>query len=203
MGYANFEYPASAPRVVTAIVDNETGNVVTYQYVEDDDSWYQPTELDKFFATIDEAKEALTEEKQRLHGMMKGAKEYIVIMDNWRENREDDDKEFEFEENDYLPYRHLIKNTWEDRYEGYYDKAMKKLNYLCDYIRTGFLNVRGASFRKEDVKAIKWGNKKAALFFEDGENRVETSNETEFEIVTMLFGGNNSTYTYPSLNAKE
>jgi hypothetical protein len=74
-------------------------------------------------------------------------------------------------------------------------------DYLIDIIRTGFINIKGVSFKVEDVRHIIWGKNKAEVSLTDNRT-VETGSEADFSIIKLLFGKNNSKFTSRRLDAE-
>lgn len=197
MGYIDLEYPQYEAKPVTVIVNSETGKVELYH--PDDDDWYEPRDCDRFYPTVEEANAVLEKYKQELVAKAKEVKEYVETMNNWLHEQEEDSP-LAFDEDDYLPPRN---RQYDDT--SYYENKNKKLQrenkYLCDIIRTGFINIKGDSFKVDDVMHIKWGKEKAEIHL-TGDRIVETVNDLEFETIEKIFGYNLSNYTYSRLNIK-
>lgn len=198
MGYVDFEYPQYEAVAATVIVDTETGKVETYN--QGDDEWYKPDEKDRFYPTLEEANAALMKHKQELYSKMSDVKKYVETMNNWRREQKDEDN-LKFEEEDYLPYSNRKTNCDDSYYRKQLGAAEKENEYLYSIIRTGFINIKGDSFKVDDVEHIKWGELKAELSLTGG-RKVETSNDVEFCVIKNLFGKNHSGYTYTRLNEK-
>lgn len=195
MWYADFAYPQCEARPVTTMCNCKTGEVELYCQNEDNE-WSSPADLDKFYNTVEEANDALEKWKQSLHGKMKETRQYITIMKNWSDGMKEDDPLF-FSEDDYQPYRYSNESYYKKRYNITSDE----LDLLLNFMRTGFINIHGDSFKKEDVESIKWGKSKAEISLECGK-KVETHYESEFVVVGFLFGQNVSCCTYKSLDMK-
>ena len=197
MGYADFAYPSYKAKVVTVIVDGETGKVELYQLDENDGDWYTPNKNDHFYPTIEDATDALKKHKQEMFDKMGEVLDYINTMNNWLMDMTDDDP-LHFTEEDYLPAR-----NFRSKRPSYKEKrcdALDKMNrYLLGIVRTGFINIKGDSFKVEDIKHIKWGEKKAEIILAD-DRKIETGNDTEFDIIAYLFGPNISEFYYTHLN---
>lgn len=202
MGYVDFQYPGIDAKSVAVIYNIETEKVELYRPDDDCNEWYSPNYHDRFYGTVEEANKALEDHKNELIAKMEEVKEYLKTMDEW-EPDEDENSPFHFDRRDYLTYS-LFRNTYGD--DGLAERERQRLNkenkYLKGIIATGFINVRGDSFKVEDIESICWGNDKAELKLKDG-HKITTCNETEFNIITLLFGHNISEYTYPRLNDKD
>ena len=199
MGYADFEYPGVEAKAVPVFVDSETGEVLLCNPYDDDDEWHKPGKKDHFYPTVDEANLAIKQLRQELFNMMGEVKDHIITMNNWL-GCEDEDSPLHFTEEDYLPHRNRVQTGRNSYYEKEYYRVDKMNNYLLDIIRTGFINIKGCSFKVEDVRHIKWGKNKAEIVLTD--NRVAlTDSETEFSIIKLLFGKNYSNFTYRRLDA--
>lgn len=198
MGYVDFEYPNYEAKAVSVVVNSETGNVEIYRPDEDCNEWYTPSKSEHFYPTVDEANAALKKYKQELYDKMGEVKNYLEAMCNWFDNQENDSP-LHFEEGDYLPYayRRSTDGYWKEEH----DKVDKVNDYLIGIVRTGFVNIKGSSFKVEDVKRIKWGKDKAEIILKD-DRKTETGNDSEFTVIQYLFGGNYSGYTYNYLALK-
>lgn len=197
MGYANFAYPGMEVEPVTVIINTETGKVEIFEV---EDEWYPAKETDHFYDTVEQAVNALDDYKRELIGKMEKVKTYLEVMSEWEPDK-DENSPFHFDRQDYLTdtlwcYTYDRDNTLSGRE---CERLFKENKYIREYIRTGFLNIRGNSFMKNDVIHIRWGKEKAELMTRDG-GRVTTCNETEFSIVKMIFGNNTSRHTYNRLN---
>lgn len=199
MGYVDFGFPDIEAQAVTVIIDSETGKVDTYRIR---DEWCTPSETDHFYDTVEKAAEALDEYKHELIAKMKDIRKDLHALSEW-EPDEDVNDPFHFNRRDYLPYS-LWAGAYgdEDSWRNLYLEKKKENRYLRDIIRTGFMNVRGESFRREDVERIAWGMRKVELTLKGG-RMVTTCNNTEFEVVCFLFGENSSEYCYKHLNEPE
>lgn len=199
MGYVDFGYPDNEAQAVTVIIDSETGNVDTYRIR---DEWYTPSETDHFYDTVEKAAEALDAYKHELIAKMKDIRKDLHALSEW-EPDEDVNDQFHFNRRDYLPYSiWAVAYGHEGSWRNLYLEKKKENRYLRDIIRTGFMNVRGESFRREDVERIAWGVGKVELTLKGG-RKVTTCNNTEFEVVCFLFGENSSEYCYKRLNEPE
>ena len=201
MGYADFAYPGYEAKVVTVIVDNETGKVELYRPDENESEWYTPNKNEHFYPTIEDATDALKKHKQEMFDKMGEVLNYIEVMNTWQEYMTDDDP-LHFTEEDYLPSRNLSYRSRTPYWEKRFNEVSDINDYLLDIIRTGFINIKGDSFKVKDIKHIKWGEKKAEIILTD-DRKIETGNNTEFDIVKFLVGKNNSHYTYTRLNDKD
>ena len=201
MAYADFAYLCFEARVVTVIVDSETGKVELYRPNEDESDWYTPTKYDHFYPTIEEATDALTKHRQEMFDKMGEIKSYIEVMNNWVYDVADDDP-LHFTEEDYLPSRNVSIREKNSYWEKRYNSVCKENKYLLDIIRTGFISIKGDSFKVEDIKHIKWGKEKAEIILAD-DRTIKTGNNTEFNIIEYLFGENNSNFTYTRLNEED
>jgi hypothetical protein len=201
MGYADFAYPGYEAKVVTVIVDSETGKVELYRPEENESEWYTPNKNEHFYPTIEDATDALKKHQQEMFDKMGKVKDYIEVMNNWKDNMTDDDP-LHFNEEDYLPSRNFSRRIKASYWESRFNEVSNINDYLLDIVRTGFINIKGDSFKVKDIKHIKWGEKKAEIILTD-DRKIETGNNTEFDIVKFLVGKNNSHYTYTRLNDKD
>jgi hypothetical protein len=201
MGYADFAYPAYEAKVVTVIVDSETGKVELYRPEENESDWYTPNKNEHFYPTIEDATDALKKHKQEMFDKMGEVLNYIKVMNTWQEYMKVDDPLY-FTEDDYLPSCNLSRRNNSSFWEKRFNDASNINDYLLDIVRTGFINIKGDSFKVKDIKHIKWGEKKAEIILTD-DRKIETGNNTEFDIVKFLVGKNNSHYTYTRLNDKD
>ena len=193
MGYVDFLYPNNEAKAVSVIFNSETGKVEIYRPCEDEE-WYEPNEHEHFYPTVDEAIVALEMHKKYLHDQMKRAKQYIKAMNNWL-GEEKEDSPLYFTEDDYLPYDNRRTNSNVKYYREECYREVKKNKILCNIIRTGFININGETFKKEDVESIKWGKEKAAVILVN-KHIVQTYDEAEFGVICLLFGDNYSRRAY-------
>lgn len=198
MGYVDFEYPQCEAKAVAVIIDSETGKVELYRPDENDNDWYATKELEHFYPTVDEANTALKKYRNDLLSRMGEVKQYVEIMNNWLVEQEGDNQKFE--ERDYLPSKNR-RGSRDSYYEKEYERVDKLNDYLIAIIRTGFINIKGESFKVEDVKHIKWGKYRAELILTD-DRHIESGHLYEFDVIKYLFGSNFSQYTFPRLDEK-
>lgn len=198
MGYVDFAYPNCEAKAVTVIIEPETGNVELYRPYENDNCWSTPSESEHFYQTVEDAATALDKHKQYLFGKMNEVKQYIEAMNEWV-GCEDEGSPLFFKEEDYLPYSNQRTNSNSDYYQKRYYKISEENAYLYGILRTGFINIKGDSFKKDDVTHINWGKKKAEIILNDG-RKMETGNNIEFNIIKKLFGDNVSGFTYTRLD---
>lgn len=201
MGYADFAYPAYEAKVVTVIVDSETGKVELYRPDENESDWFTPSKSEHFYPTIEDATDALKKHKQEMFDKMGEVLDYIEAMNSWVYQIEDDDP-LHFTEEDYLPSRNLSSRYRTSYWEKRFNEVSDINDYLLDIVRTGFINIKGNSFKVKDIKHIKWGKTKAEIILTD-DRKIETGDNTEFSIIKMLVGRNNSHYTCTRLNDKD
>ena len=201
MVYADFAYPGHEAKVVTVIVDSETGKVELYRPCEDESDWYTPNKNEHFYPTIEEATDALKKHKQEMFDKMGEVLDYIEAMNNWHEYITDDDP-LHFTEEDYLPSRNISNRIRTPYWEKRFNEVTDINDYLLDIVRTGFINIKGDSFKVKDITHIKGVENKAEIILTD-DRKIETGNYTEFNIIKLLIGKNNSRYTYTRLNDKD
>ena len=199
MGYVNFEYPGLDAKAVPVFVDSEKGEVLLCNPYDDEDEWYKPSEKEHFYPTVDEANLAIKKLRQEMFNMMGQVRDYIEAMNNWL-GGEEEGSPLHFTEEDYLPYCNKARANRNSYYEQEYYRVDKMKNNLSDIIRTGFINIKGDSFKVEDVRHIKWGKNRAEVILTD-DRAIETCSGAEFSIIKLLFGMNNSNFTYRSLDA--
>ena len=198
MGYVDFAYPQYEARLVTAIVDSDTGKVEIFRSGDNCTEWDTPGDNDRFFPTLEEASKALQQYKNELIARMQEVKTYIQTMNNWHCEISEDDPQF-FKEDDYLPESNHYDTPDRAYYRNLYFDSIKEKSYLVDIIRTGFINIKGSSFKVDDIEHIKWGDAMAELTLTGG-RKVETGNKMEFDVIKLLFGENVSGHTYRYLN---
>ena len=73
------------------------------------------------------------------------------------------------------------------------DKYYERIERLGTTIRTGWINLAGVKFKKEDVKNLKFYKNKIRVIL-DSEYYVETQNDEDVEYLRKIFGGNDSGY---------
>ena len=208
MGMADFDYPQYDAQSVAVIADAETGKVEMFL---DDDEWCKAEDRHHFYATQQEAQQALEEHRRELHRLMPLVKQWVIQMDNLldivpaKEDGLSDDEMRQkhpdyFTNEDFLPYRYTRKN--DDSYINQCVNRLENENMLLVQAATrGTLTVKGDTFRTADVIQVHWGNERAELVLTDNRT-VETACEHEYNVVKYLFGDNPSGYTYPRLNRK-
>ncbi len=201
MGYVDFAYPQFDAKLVDAVVDGDTGEVMIYRPGDDCVEWQKPNEYEHFFPTLDDAADALGQRKRELHAMMKNVRHCVESLNNWRSKLTKDDPLY-FEEEDYLPADNLRSKASESYWRKRYEDIDKENSYLVGIIRTGFVNIHGQSFRLDDVIHVKWGKDKAELIL-TGDRKVVTGNKYEFSVVARLFGANVSGIVLERLSKKE
>lgn len=79
------------------------------------------------------------------------------------------------------------------QYSKKLDKYYKCIDRLSITIRTGWINVAGVKFKKEDVKNLKYSKNKIRVIL-DSEYYVESQNEEDVEYLRKIFGDNDSGY---------
>jgi len=210
MGMADFNNPQYDAQSVAVIADAETGKVEMY-LSNDDDEWYKAEGRHHFYATQQEAQQALEEHRRELRRLMPQVKQWIDQMDHLLEavpKKEDglgDDEMRQkhpgyFTREDYLPYRYARKNK--DDYDYRRANRLDKENTLLVQAATlGTLTVMADTFRTDDVVQVRWGDERAELTLTDNRT-VETACDYEYNVVKYLYGGNPSSYTYTRLNKK-
>ena len=73
------------------------------------------------------------------------------------------------------------------------DKYYVRSERLSTTFRTGWINVAGVKFKKEDVKNLKFSKKKIRVIL-DSEYYVESQNEEDVLYLRKIFGDNDSGY---------
>lgn len=73
------------------------------------------------------------------------------------------------------------------------DKYYLRSERLSRTFRTGWINVAGVNFKKEDVKNLKYFKNKIRVIL-DSEYYVESQNEEDVELLRKIFGDNDSGY---------
>ena len=189
------QYPELNPEKVTALLD-KNDNVKYFLHVGEDGEMEKANEGQRFFETKELADIALDEYRHGLIAKMKDVKDYLIAMENMKYL---EDELFAFKESDYLPRRlRRDDNIWMERA----DFLRSKYDKLLDFVRYGFVNIKGDSFKLSDVKGIKWGKEKAEMRLSDGSVK-QTAGQIEYEFISDLFGPNTSDYTYTRLDKHE
>lgn len=190
-------YIQDEPEANTVLIDSESGKIEYYGT----DELYEPTKNLVFYNTKEEAEKGREQIKHELMDKMPEVKEYLNIMDDVRQD-EDENSFFRFKKEDFLGYfagrlgdnGSYARDQWR-LYE-------KLTDMLTDYISTGFVNIKADTFRKEDVERVKWGNQRAEIVLRNGQ-KIETCNTAEFKFIGRVFGYNHSKFTYKHLDHKE
>lgn len=128
------------------------------------------------YYSLNEALEAQKEYKAQIKDLCEETRKNIEKLDsvsNDLASREE-----------YIPED--ILNTGKN-YERYRDIS----ELLTTYIQSGVLNVNVVSFTKESVSHVNWGETAAEIVLKSGQ-KITTYNLVELELVTRVFGGNNS-----------
>lgn len=210
MGMAYFDYPQYDAQSVAVIADAETGKVEMY-LSNDDDEWYKAKDRHHFYATQQEAQQALEEHRRELRRLMPQVKQWVEQMEELLRTvpeKEDGLSGNEmrkkhpdyFTREDYLP--HSYANKLDDDYDYRRANRLEKENTLLVQAATlGTLAVKGNTFRTEDVVQVRWGDERAELVLTDNRT-VETDCDYEYNVVKHLYGGNPSGWTYTRLNRK-
>lgn len=196
MGYYDMKYPNYEARAVMVMVDSETGKIEVYRY---NDEWYDSTDTDRFFNTVEDAEKSCKEFINYLVDRIPEVKSYLESIANLTPP-EDEDNPLYFDKSDIVPYQlRTEKNTYYKDTSEYYEQRM---NMLMSYVQTGFLNICGTNIRKDDVVRVYWGKKSAELHTKD-ERTIVTKSKKEYWLVGVLFGKNDSGYTLTRLNDKK
>lgn len=198
MWYYDFAYPEIEPKIASVYVNTDTNKVEVYNTEGDT---YTATTNDRFYNTKVEAFDAMAKRIQELKDMMPTIKDHLNALSNC-EN--DDGKVLGHEYNDFLgDYGHKVR-----RYQRY-DCTRKEYNdvdtladLLTDLLRTGFLNVKADSFRRDDVEQIKWGSEHAEAVLKNGK-LIKTSNISEYWLLERVFGRNHSSFNYKYLSKEK
>ena len=196
MGYVDFRYPHIEAKAVPVIVNNETGKVELFRQYEDEPEWCEPSEGEHFYPTVESANEALEQHKRNLYDRMEEVRKYVISMNNWFDGKENDD-EYTFKDEDYLPPRNQ-RDTSDNYWRKEYEREGKLNKYLVEALHTAFVNISGDSFRMKDVDHVRWGKNTTEIILTTGRT-IKTSSEVELEVVKILFGRNYSNRTYSGL----
>lgn len=200
MGYANFAQPSNNATDVIAIIDTTNNKVEMFSYNEEDErdlEWLAPSETDRFFPTVKDAKTALDNYKRELLDKMPEMKRYLSAMCELERPKDENDP-FYFDYKDFLPYPYLDYHE-DNYYKNEYVRLNKENELLIQAIRQHTLSIAADTFRIEDVRLIKWGKERAELTLANG-HTVITTNEIELYVVKYLFGKNFTDITYTRLN---
>ena len=209
MSMADFNRPQDDVQSVEVIADAETGKVEIYS-VNDEGVWRKANDRHHFYATKQEAQQALEEFRRELRRLMPQVKVWIFQMEGLleivpekEEGLSDDEMRQKhpdyFTSEDYLP-GYLANPDDDDNYYYRCVKSLEKENTLLVQAATrGTLTVRGNTFRINDVVQVRWGDERAELVLTDNRT-VETACDYEYNVVKHLYGDNPSGYTYTRLN---
>lgn len=190
MWHADFTYPQDGVECVEVLYDTEKKEVQYYKS-EGDTDFFDPSEDNRFFFTQKEAENALEKYCQSLLDKMAEVKKYLEVMGNFRVKK---DNKYYHEKKEYMP-NYMAESLENSYYQKRYEKEAKENEYLRMYIRTGYLNVYGYSFRIDEIKRIVWGEDKATIELKDGA-MISTSSQAEFEAVNVIAGCNVSDKTW-------
>lgn len=208
MYMADFGRPQYDAESVAVIADAETGKVEIY-FDNDGYEWNKVEDYHHFYATQQEAQQALEEHRRELRRLMPQVKQWIFQMVNLldilpkKEDGLSDDEMRQkypgyFTRKDFLPDYYVDKRGID--YEYRRAERLDKENMLLVQAATrGTLTLKGDTFRTDDVVQVRWGNERAELELTD-KRTVETARDYEYNVVKYLFGGNPSGYTYARLN---
>lgn len=208
MGIADFNYPQNAAQIVDVIADAETGKVEIYS-VNNTGLWNKAEDCHHFYATQQEAQQALEEYRRELRRLMPQVKQWIEQMEgllNIVPDKEDglSDDEMRQKHPDYFTREDYLPDDYAEDGDDNYDflranRLEKENTLLVQVVLCGTLTVRANTFRTDDVVQVRWGNKRAELVLTDNRN-VETAHDYEYNVVTYLYGGNSSSYSYTRLD---
>jgi hypothetical protein len=174
---------------ILAMYDTEKQEVVCYKYAyenedENDDEWFRNYPREKYFNTIQEAREYIAKRQEYLRGKFNEVLDFIEEMD-----RIDTDY-FKFKKEDYLGrYAKDDDPSWvrKERNE-YRDEA----SLLTSIARSRHFNVNGETINIDEVVRVLWHKEsQATLVMRDG-HKVMTNNKAEYNVVIDMFGSNRS-----------
>jgi hypothetical protein len=174
---------------ILAMYDTEKQEVVCYKYAsenedENDDGWYHNYPREKYFNTIQEAREYIAKRQEYLRGKFNEVLDFIEEMD-----RIDTDY-FKFKKEDYLGrYAKDDDQSWIRRERNEYrDEA----SLLTSIARSRHFNVNGETINIDEVVRVLWHKEsQATLVMRDG-HKVMTNNKAEYTVVIDMFGSNRS-----------
>jgi len=206
--YVDFDYPQFDAKEVSVIVDSKTLQVELYQE-EEDMEWFEVTDKDHFYQTIEEAHNALTAHRKELYNLMPKVKKLVMQMNNMREilseipNDENDIRMWRNNHPEYFNASDFLPSDFaENDDEGFYGKANRRLRkekeLLVNVIRSGFLNINAETFRVSDVETVRWGEHCAEIVLKNN-HTIKTISDYDYNVICIVFGENTSQYTYTQL----
>jgi hypothetical protein len=172
---------------ILAMYDTEKQEVVCYKYEnedENDDGWYHNYPHEKYFNTIQEAREYIAKRQEYLRGKFNEVLDFIEEMD-----RIDTDY-FKFKKEDYLGrYAKDDDPSWVRKERNEYRDEASLLNSIA---RSRHFNVNGETINIDEVVRVLWHKEsQATLVMRDG-HKVMTNNKAEYNVVIDMFGSNRS-----------
>ena len=141
---------------ITAIVEKESGNIVTWQYKrqededEDDwdDDWYKRDEDYRYFNTEGQCIDYINERRKYLREAMPKVKELLKELGELDPNNE----QFKFKKEDYLPGFLMRKD---DYWREEYYRIDKICDLLIQAVTKRTLSINAEIIRIDDVVGIK------------------------------------------------
>jgi hypothetical protein len=175
---------------ILAIYDTEKQEVVCYRYIKEDDDddedyeWYNNSQYDRYFNTLQEAKEYVAKRQEYLRSKFSEVLEFIREMDRV-------DKEFfKFDKKEYLG--HYVDSDYNDWMRKQCDKYQAENTILRSIARSRHFNLNGETINIDEVKYVFWHKEKKAMLCMNDGHKVETYSNAEFNVVEDMFGSNRS-----------
>lgn len=207
--YVDFDYPQFDAKEVSVMVDSKTLQVELYQN-EKNEEWFETTDKDHFYQTIEEANDALTAHRKELYNLMPKVKKLVMQMNNMREILSDipiNNNDIRMWRNNHPEYFNasdfLPSDFADEDDEGFYASAFRRLRkeneLLANVIRSGFLNINADTFRVSDVTTVRWGEHCAEIVLKN-DHTIKTISDYDYNVIRIVFGENTSNYTYNNLN---
>lgn len=174
---------------ILAMYDTEKNEVVCYKYASEnedknDDVWYPKYPREKYFNTIQEAREYIANRQEYLRGKFNEVLDFIEEMD-----RIDTDY-FEFKKEDYLG--RYAKDDDQSCIRRARNEYRDEASLLTSIARSRHFNVNGETINIDEVVRVIWYKEsRAVLVMRDG-HKVMTNNKAEYNVVIDMFGSNRS-----------
>lgn len=168
------------------VLFNDDKNKVVSYYELDGDEVYSPDDGDEFFDGYIDAEEC---HASRIVSIKRDVAISKAVFDNYSPY----DLETIGIKTEDLGYyiKNLLDITKQLRKKvGMYHERIERLSKM---VRTGWINVAGVKFKKEDVKNLKYFKNKIRVIL-DTEYYVESQNEEDVELLRKIFGDNDSGY---------
>ncbi len=171
-------------REIESFCDNESRKVLFYRYVNgEENEIFSPQEKERFFNSEEDARTFVA---NRLDYLKEMSESVFDIIDEIKWIKDD---VCTFDRTEFLNRLNGFRSQ-RDFYECLCKQKSAINNLFKLYIRTGMLNVNAFTFRKDEVKRVKWYNDgHAQLILNEGKS-IMTRTDAESELVCAVFGEN-------------